>query len=68
MKTLIIGIVAAIILGATALEAHKLYMEVEMEGCRKTFLDLINLQQPLTPELLKELNPKIERQCRVILE
>lgn len=67
MKSYILGGVVGILLLVGILSAHSLYMKIEIRGCKKTYLDLIEAQQPITEEDMKKLLPAIERQCQTII-
>lgn len=67
MKKYILGGVAGILLLVGVLSSHAVYMKIEIHGCKKTYLDLIEAQQPITEEDRKKLLPAIERQCQIII-
>jgi len=66
MKT-IKGVIGIILLGIAIYISHLICMRAEISGCRKTFLTLIESQQPIYEEDLKRLNPLIEQQCQKII-
>lgn len=68
MKSYLIGGLVGVALLTSVIYLHTAYVKIEIKGCKKTYLDLIEAQQPIDEEDMKKLLPAIEQRCQLIIK